>query len=142
MASRKIGFDPVAKPEQRPSRACVAGKDSWTQRHRPVLAKCLFPDQLQVQVRCTGDFDLIQRYAGSKDSTENLLDLGFTPSGMKQLNLLVRRCLRCGCRSHKERKQVRLNIRLGPLHGPRYQPPGNGDIGKLKCQRGQSFANH
>ena len=68
MAGRKIRFDPVAKSDQRSTWTCKGGRYAWPQRHRPIVAKCLLPDQCHVSVRRAGNFDLIQRYAGWRES--------------------------------------------------------------------------
>ena len=77
MASRKVRFDPVAKPNQRPPWTCEGGGDARAQRHRPIVAECLLPDKHNVSIRRTGNFDLIQRCAGSENPAEDLLDPRF-----------------------------------------------------------------
>src|SRR5439155_25292716 len=94
MAGRKIGFNPVAESDQPSTWTRERGGDSWSERHRPVVADGLFPDHCHLRIGRTGDFDLVQRRAARQNPAEDFFDLRFTAAGMKERDVRLWRRLR------------------------------------------------
>src|ERR1700674_4223704 len=90
MPGRKIRFDPVAKSYQRSTRASNVSRDSQAQSYWPVMSKRLLPDQRDVGVGRTRNFDLIERSTARENPPENLFYFRFTAARVEQRDL--RRC--------------------------------------------------
>ena len=133
---------PLAEGEQRPSRPGERDRDARPDRHRPLVALRLLPDQRGLLGHGAGDLHVVERLAAPGDAAEHFLHLGLAAARAEHGERGVAR--RHARRAHQQRQSLGVRGRRGRdrLHGAgeARHPPRHVQAGQVQRPRDHAGA--